>query len=361
VRRGKSSFPTSYDGFCPFLLNRYRCVDKLTSADDWEFHYKFKGCAIPGYWDSSHRLAGRTIMLCGDSHLQQIFLEIACAFQGEVLDSSGYKPPFPPRGKGYNISQYLWQKLLVEFASRWERKSGHKWSKDKYSAGEFLSKEVALYEYPVRLGVVAGVQQTVTFKNGVKMIFSHLRSFTGSGPQRIEACLKMGARALGSLDLNVFDHVVLNSFVDIQASISVLQKYDYRKSVFAIPRWEGKSHTFSVRGPAPRTLETTGPCLQEWDKVNGTLPFSLFRLPLCALARSRYEDATANIYPFTYRSDANKTVACMEGHGGHFSKCKGHDWHICNEQPCSWDDHFCMPGPTRAFATLVLAAVSNSV
>jgi hypothetical protein len=76
-----------YGHNCPFISARYNCVQLDSENKSSANRYYFKscepapaphGCTIPTLHQALSKLAGKRVLLCGDSHARQLFEEILC-------------------------------------------------------------------------------------------------------------------------------------------------------------------------------------------------------------------------------------------------------------------------------------------
>ena len=371
----------SFDPYCPFLPVRYNCMEKSTTADSFEYEPHISGCNISALEDSFAALAGKKLVMCGDSFMGQYFFELVCRFQHRIVRFNNLLPPFPPEGLYTNGSYGRAHYFNTTHMDNWEDLTRSRPPKYVDAPNPKLSGQTSggqVTSYGIHGYSVAW------FDHGLTVAF---RSLRGIQTPLGEACLA----TVETMDWNLssVDAVVASEFVGYggvgwhpQQNILSLWKHLRARTKAPIPIYYVPSWTyggFSQAGPRPRSLPTTAAPAsnRSYDRAgNPVLPPDKMDAwgankrrvvdltkALAPLILSRKEDAHATIYPFT--SWVNGTAyLCKRGMmKGDFNRhCAPYPWHICVKNPCqamAKEGHFCQPGPVDSFLRIVLHAIVN--
>jgi len=373
----------TYTPHCPYLQSkvRYNCVNKSTTANDFEFQFSPSRCSVRNISTSMHMLAGGHLHLCGDSHARQVFLEILCSNVGRIRQFNGAPAPDPagrPRLVPDNSHECNTTRHYYP-PNYW----GGDPPKGRCWAGPRLEPP---YEHGNHFLDIAELDNKLTIS------FMFLREAGHPNPAKMAAsCLSAGVRAAGPRGQPSV--ICYNAYVDEPAMLLELDRARYTSRAIAIAKWDqGLQSTRGPTCPAKHTLnrlgERTKNSTEAPQKCTGRYPLDLslksftasvatvtaahqqdshgFQLvslyPVThALTNSRIDDAKASMYPIMFKKDGVDVVC----HKDRFSWDKtsrdlcGNAWHTCTHDCVTPEGHFCMPGPVDVIAQLILHAASQ--
>jgi hypothetical protein len=148
-------------------------------------------------------------------------------------------------------------------------------------------------------------------------------------------------------DINSFDAVVCNQFLDGKKVAAKLHTHGYTGQLVLIPKFSCGHIAYrdaieALFNPKHATLRAhAGAASKSWY---GVTTHSLLQ-PLLRLVVSRAADAKASMYPLSYTAPNGTDVVCKASlQHGDFKDCLGHPWHACRAEECARESHFCMPG-----------------
>jgi len=342
---GNFSHRRGFTGRCPFIEPRYNCEGWAHSANAWAFEPEGSGsgCAMPTLEAGFEMLAGQRVLMCGDSHINQLFIELLCLFEDRLTHFNGVHGPsgFVPEAKDSNYarehyypSEYIreWKKdlglpanlgidegLLRRRAQPEGRPSNSKRdmppSKHIGAANGTGFADLARFDNGFELGVayLRGATRVETSQQDYATYCSTtphvLQDFSSYPDPRLNS--NQTQAALSSAFINSFDTIVSNTFIHIDAIRSRLASVGFRNRHLHLDKW-----SFGVSGGAgPRTSHVRGGARgrpetkaeRHTDKQSGKM--SSVALPaLGVLEESRRLDAKAPIYPFTHRGRVERDL-----------------------------------------------------
>lgn len=377
----KKAMQTNWE-LCPFMKPNFNCIGRKTSASQWTFQPEMpQGCGVPEIEESLHALAGQRMLLCGDSHMRQVLVEVSCGFQDLLLQNHGHSAPFPPSDwlPISPLENFYPEEALKRWAADWANASGFAQQANQTS-GQFLREHAKRY-YTILQENNAELS-VVKFKNGLQIWYLYVRGVA----QPEQACLDVAHRldkVSGNIDLgekspntrwvvkaddlNQFDHIVVNEYIGIQDLVTKLAKVGYRQKLFLIPSWtEG---LLTSVGPQPTKVD--GLARRLGDSQFSNLTFPAYTLHLESAILSRQNDAYTGLFPiYVQRNGSYKPCPRASNISTTLKKCTStYDQDIAYK-PCAslpgesqacYDGHFCQPGPVEGFARLIFAALAGSV
>ena len=244
-----------YTTQCPYLQDkvRYNCVNKSTTADDFEFQFSPSQCSARSTPAPLHMLAGDHLHLCGDSHARQVLLEILCSNASRIRRYNGALPP-DPTGQPYLVSDRSDTCATAQHyypPNYWG--GGRVLPNGKCWVGTRLEPPKGQDGHPLYIAELDNnvtisfvfLREIGTANHGGSEREREKRREAAGGIERAVSCLSTGVKAAGPRGQPSV--IVYNAFVTDSAMLPVLARAGYAGRAIAIPRW-GKGKT-SNRGP----------------------------------------------------------------------------------------------------------------